>query len=210
MDTRARIRDLAANRGGNAPQNRILDMNRGGHTAAPSFSGADAASRCIVGYHLHPNLEKEGPLKALEKAFNFYKTNGIDISKLIHHSDRGSQYASSGYVARLQAEGCQISMTQTGDPLHNALAERMNGIIKNSWMLSDEKRSFARAEALVEQAVCMYDEARPHQSLGYKTPMQAVKSDSPNPLVQQAPKLPLPALSLLKKLRLSRRRTFAH
>jgi len=49
----------------------------------------------LVDYHLYPTLEKEDPLKALEKAFNFYKTNEIDISKLIHHSDRGSQYASS-------------------------------------------------------------------------------------------------------------------
>ena len=62
--------------------------------------------------------------------------------------------------------GCRISMTQTGDPLHNALAERMNNTLKNSWHISSSKQSFDQALLSVEQAVRMYNEARPHQALG--------------------------------------------
>lgn len=168
----------------------------------------DAATRCIVGYHLHPTLETDGPLIALDKAINFYKSNGIDTSQLIHHSDRGSQYASHGYVARLREAGFQISMTQTGDPLHNALAERMNGLLKNSWSLSNAQQSFAEAEERVARAVQMYNEARPHQAIGGKTPLQAFGFNAPNPLVRPLLELPLPAPELTKKSHSSRRRIF--
>ena len=73
-------------------------------------------------------LKKKAHSKRWRKRLT--STNEIDVSKLIRQSDPDSQYATSGYLARLQAEGCQINMTQTGDPLHNALAERMNEIIK--------------------------------------------------------------------------------
>ncbi|GAA5576456.1 IS3 family transposase ISPg5 [Porphyromonas gingivalis] len=104
----------------------------------------DAYSRCIVGHCLHPTLEVEGCLSALHQAFDFYRQHRIDTTDMIHHSDRGIQYASTRYTALLRDRSCRISMTQTGDPLHNALAERMNNTIKNSWYISSEEQSFQR------------------------------------------------------------------
>lgn len=88
----------------------------------------DAYSRKIVGWAVGPTLETVYPLQALKMALN-----GIDehtASKLIHHSDRGSQYCSTAYVHELKKRGISISMTQSGNPLENAIAERANGIIK--------------------------------------------------------------------------------
>lgn len=154
----------------------------------------DAYSRCIVGHCLHPTLEVEGCLRALHQAFDFYQRHRIDTTDMIHHSDRGIQYASTGYTALLRDRGCRISMTQTGDPLHNALAERMNNTLKNSWYISSERQSFQEAKQCVERAVLMYNEARPHQALESKTPMQIILSEAINPLLI-LPKDDLPAIS---------------
>lgn len=143
----------------------------------------DAYSRCIVGYCVHPTLEVEGPLKALQQAFRFYKEHGIDTHNMIHHSDRGVQYASGVYTDLLKARGCRISMTQTGDPLHNALAERMNNTLKNSWYISSDTQSLEQANKAVAQAVLMYNQARPHQAIGGATPMQMLQPEAKNPLV---------------------------
>ena len=83
-------------------------------------------------------------MKALESAFLFYRENGIDISGLIHHSDRGVQYCSNQYVDTLKAQHISISMTQCGDPLHNALAERMNNTTKNGWLFDCGKEILIR------------------------------------------------------------------
>ncbi|WP_220444678.1 DDE-type integrase/transposase/recombinase, partial [Phocaeicola plebeius] len=86
----------------------------------------DAYSRYIVGYCLSRSLDAEGPLKAMYMALETYRAYGISTEGMIHHSDRGVQYASKQYTNLLLSQGIRISMTQTGDPLHNALAERMN------------------------------------------------------------------------------------
>jgi putative transposase len=86
----------------------------------------DAYSRKIVGYYLSKDLSAEGCIKALRKAL----AQLPEGSKLIHHSDRGCQYCSFDYVALLQDNNIRISMTQSGDPLENAIAERVNGILK--------------------------------------------------------------------------------
>lgn len=135
----------------------------------------DAATRMIVGYKLFPTLETAGPMAALEMALEFYKKYGVDLSRLIHHSDRGIQYCSNLYVNRLKEFSIQISMTQTGDPLHNALAERMNNTIKNGWLLECEEKPFGEVERLVAKAVDVYNNIRPHQALGMKTPASALK-----------------------------------
>ena len=109
----------------------------------------DAASRLIVGWCLHPTLERQGPMKALSMAIDFYRKYNVELSQLIHHSDRGVQYCCNEYVDKLKSLGIQISMTQTGDPLHNALAERMNNTLKNGWLFSTEdKKSAAGSGAL--------------------------------------------------------------
>lgn len=92
----------------------------------------DAYSRYIVGYCLSRTLETEGPLNAINQAIDTYHRYGINISNMIHHSDRGIQYASKEYTKTLLSNNIRISMTQTGDPLHNAIAERMNNTLKTA------------------------------------------------------------------------------
>jgi putative transposase len=133
----------------------------------------DAATRMIIGYALHPSLDREGPLIALEMALDFYRGHSINISNLIHHSDRGSQYCSNEYVAVLKENGIRISMTQTGDPLHNALAERMNNTLKNGWLFDCEGDTFEMVKGKIDKAVYVYNNIRPHQALAMKTPMEA-------------------------------------
>lgn len=135
----------------------------------------DAYSRAVVGYALHPTLDTQGPLKAMVMALNFFKTYKIDTSSLIHHSDRGSQYCSNAYVNLLKENNIRISMTQCGDPLHNALAERMNNTIKNGWLFDCEGESFQKVKEKIDNAVIMYNTVRPHQSLGMRTPMSVVE-----------------------------------
>lgn len=138
----------------------------------------DMATRFIVGYALHPTLDKQGTIKALEQAIDCYKQYGKDLSQLTHHSDRGSQYCSNEYVEILKHNNIAISMTQTGDPLHNALAERMNWTIKGGWLFDCENLSFEEVEKKVEHAIYVYNFLRPHSALGMLTPAQAAKDSN--------------------------------
>lgn len=138
----------------------------------------DASSRAIVGFSLHPTLETQGPMKALQSAFLFYKEAGIEIKSLIHHSDRGVQYCSNQYVDALKAHNISISMTQCGDPLHNALAERMNNTIKNGWLFDCGQETFEQVEERIRQAIYVYNNIRPHQALGMRTPMEVIREEA--------------------------------
>ena len=133
----------------------------------------DAATRMIIGYSLRRTLETEGPLTALRMGLDFYAEHGVDLSRLIHHSDRGSQYCSKEYVDTLRGVKASISMTQTGDPLHNALAERMNNTVKNGWLFDCDDKDFGQVENMVRKAVTVYNNIRPHQALGMDTPARA-------------------------------------
>lgn len=135
----------------------------------------DAATRMIVGHKLYPTLETAGPLAALHQALAFYKGKEVDLQHLIHHSDRGIQYCSNTYVKNLKTNNISISMTQTGDPLHNAMAERLNNTIKNGWLFDCEGKSFSEVESLINKAVDVYNNDRPHQALGMRTPRQAME-----------------------------------
>lgn len=129
----------------------------------------DAYSRRIVGYCLWPTLKKEGPLNAIEMAISGWnKTAG-----LIHHSDRGLQYCCSDYINRLNKEHVTISMTEKGDPYENALAERVNGILKTEFNVGGKFDSFQQASAAVTYAINIYNNLRPHASINYLTPQQA-------------------------------------
>lgn len=132
----------------------------------------DAASRLIIGWALHPTLGREGPLRAMKMGLECYREYGIDPGGLIHHSDRGVQYCCSEYTALLKGLGIRISMTQTGDPLHNALAERMNNTVKNGWLFDTEDKSFGEVHRLIAKAVMLYNTVRPHQSLDMRTPQE--------------------------------------
>lgn len=129
----------------------------------------DAYSRKIVGYCLYPSLKAEGPLLALDMALQQYSNTG----RLIHHSDRGSQYCCHQYTGLLQENGISISMTEKGDPYENAIAERINGILKSEFRLDDEFTNFEEAKEAVDRAIDIYNNLRPHASCDYMTPDQA-------------------------------------
>jgi transposase InsO family protein len=128
----------------------------------------DAYSRKIIGYCLHPTLHSDGPITALLMASRSRRGR-----TLIHHSDRGTQYCCNEYVQLLEHFGIQISMTEKGDPYENAIAERVNGILKEEFMLNRTFTTFDEADQAVHTAVDKYNHIRPHASCDYMTPVEA-------------------------------------
>ena len=125
----------------------------------------DAYSRKIVGYHVHESLHAESVSRALKMALKTRQTK----QQLVHHSDRGIQYCSSEYQRIHKRHGLTCSMTDGYDCYQNALAERVNGILKGQSLLS-RPADLQQAERLVAQSVHIYNHERPHQALKYKTP----------------------------------------
>jgi len=130
----------------------------------------DAYSRKIVGYHLAENLHAEQTIQALKMALSGLKKHSDVQQHLIHHSDRGSQYCSFSYVNLLKKRYIAISMTQSGDPLENAMAERVNGIIKDEYLLNYQCNNIDDARKQLAIAVSLYNKERPHSSIGNLTP----------------------------------------
>jgi transposase InsO family protein len=125
----------------------------------------DAFSRRIMGYHLSSDLAAENTLKALKMAVKGRSTN----NQLIHHSDRGLQYASSVYQNELRRNAIVPSMTDGYDCYQNALAERVNGILKQEF-LTEKCQTGKELEILIRQSIEIYNNERPHLSLQMKTP----------------------------------------
>lgn len=125
----------------------------------------DAYSRKIVGYHVHDNLRADSVAKALRNALRCRHTKG----ELIHHSDRGIQYCSALYQKIHERHGIKCSMTDGYDCYQNALAERVNGILKTEY-LPRKAQNIAELEVIVAESVEMYNRERPHLALKYKTP----------------------------------------
>ena len=125
----------------------------------------DAYSRKIVGHHVHEGMHAKSVAKAFTLALRQRCTN----HSLVHHSDRGVQYCSGFYQAVHERHGIQCSMTDGYDCYQNALAERMNGILKNELLLH-EPEDLAQAKRMVQEAVQIYNTERPHLALQYKTP----------------------------------------
>lgn len=130
----------------------------------------DAFSHKIVGYHVAQTLEAIESIKALKMALSTLNPNLK--YQLIHHSDRGIQYCSKDYVKLLQDYQLQISMTENGDPLENAIAERINGIIKDEYLYDYQVNSVKEARDLLKEVVELYNTDRPHMSIGNLTPNQ--------------------------------------
>jgi putative transposase len=126
----------------------------------------DKYSRKIVGYHCGDTLEAAGCLQALEMALQGLSAG----ARPTHHSDRGSQYCCHEYVNRLKARGLGISMSEQDHCAENALAERMNGILKSEYGLGRGLKTKAQARQAVDQAVNLYNTRRPHTALGYRFP----------------------------------------
>lgn len=133
----------------------------------------DAYSREIVGWSVGSTLDSVYPVMALKMAMG--RLDGTSAEGLIHHSDRGVQYACREYTGLLKDKGIRISMTENGDPKENAQAERINATIKNEQLKDVRLYSLAQAEEAVEAAVDFYNNQRPHMSLDMMTPAQAAK-----------------------------------
>lgn len=125
----------------------------------------DAYSRKIVGHHVHETLHAAQVAQALQQAL---KTR-TRTSPLIHHSDRGVQYCADSYQQLHAENGIRCSMTDGYDCYQNALAERINGILKTEFLLH-RPRDLAQARRMVREAIAIYNEERPHLALKYKTP----------------------------------------
>lgn len=128
----------------------------------------DAYSRKIIGFSMSHDLSTDSCLKALRMALATRLTD----APLIHHSDRGTQYCSKAYTKLLKRKGIGISMTQSGNPRDNAIAERVNGILKME-LLKESYEHINVANQSVKQAICIYNTLRPHSSLDMTTPEKA-------------------------------------
>ena len=126
----------------------------------------DMYSRKIVGYDISDSLELAGCLRALKTA----RRQVRPAAGLVHHSDRGFQYCSNQYVDELKKHGFQISMTEENHCYENAIAERVNGILKDEFFLDQIFYSPFHAKYAAENAIKIYNSKRLHLSLGYKTP----------------------------------------
>lgn len=146
---------------------------KGGHYYISFIT--DAYSRKIVGYHVADTMEAIESATALKMAI---KTLKINAKGLIHHSDRGSQYCSSMYVNILKKEGIKISMTENGDPLENAIAERINGIIKGEYLFDYLIKTLLNAKEVLKSVVKLYNEDRPHSSIGNAVPSKVHNNDT--------------------------------
>lgn len=141
-------------------------------TYVPTHSGfvylslvTDAYSRKIVGHHVHDSLRTQQVSQALKRALKQRQSR----QRLIHHSDRGIQYCSDDYQAIHRKHGPTCSMTDGYDCYQNALAERINGILKGEFLLQ-RPADLAQATRMVDESVVIYNQQRPHCSLQLKTP----------------------------------------
>jgi len=130
----------------------------------------DACSRKIMGFHLSQELKAKGCIIALKKAL---KERIYPDRNLIHHSDRGIQYCCDQYVSLLLEHKIQISMTQSGSPYDNAIAERINGILKTELGLDKTFKSYSDVLEPLANAVFTYNNLRPHMSCNWLTPEEA-------------------------------------
>jgi len=132
----------------------------------------DMYSRRIVGYDISDSLELAGCLRALKLALRTARP----AANLVHHSDRGIQYCSNQYVKALKKRGIQISMTEENHCYENAIAERVNGILKDEFYLDQCFFNTRHAVMATKNAIEIYNAKRLHLSLGYKTPNMVFKN----------------------------------
>lgn len=128
----------------------------------------DAYSHKIVGYQVAETMEAVESIQALQMALS--ALGAESHLNLVHHSDRGIQYCSHAYVKLLQDYNIQISMTENGDPLENAVAERVNGIMKEEYLETYTIDNLKDAKSLLKTVVELYNSERPHMSIGNFTP----------------------------------------
>jgi len=149
----------------------VADITYIGNRQNPIYLSliTDAYSKKIVGYHVCSSLDASGSIRALRMAIN----NRVYHNKLIHHSDRGFQYCSNLYQHILQKNNITPSMTESYDPYANAVAERVNGILKAEFLNQYEYNlSVDLMKIVVKETIGIYNSERPHYSCYMKTPCQ--------------------------------------
>lgn len=134
------------------------------------FLITDAYSRKIIGWCISQTLEAKNAIMALNMALSQLP---IGIKNITHHSDRGVQYCSEKYVKILKKNDFKISMTENGDPLENAIAERVNGILKDEWINELKLKNIKEAMTQIRNIIRIYNNERPHGSIEMLTPQQA-------------------------------------
>ena len=134
----------------------------------------DAYSKKIVGFNVADNMNTESTLKALKNAIKNKKYENLS---LIHHSDRGLQYCANDYQKTLNKSNIKCSMTQNSDPYENAVAERINGILKQEFDIDKFNKTLPIMKIIVKNAIDIYNEKRPHYSNYMLTPNQMHQQD---------------------------------
>ena len=135
----------------------------------------NAYSKQIMGYQLTDNLRIESAINTLRMAIK----NRQYSHHLIHHSDRGLQYCHQDYINLLQQQNIAISMTTKYDPYENAVAERVNGILKDEFDIGEGFINRSQATKWIKESIQLYNQHRPHLSCGFLTPNQAHKTNKP-------------------------------
>ena len=155
----------------------VADITYIGNRQHPIYLAliTDAYSKKIMGYNVSNTLEAQGAIKALEMAL---KHRRYPSEELIHHSDRGLQYCSDEYQKTLSKNGVTCSMTEKYDPYENAVAERVNGILKQEFINGIDIQDCKLMTLLIKQSILIYNENRPHSSCHMKTPKQMHKQRS--------------------------------
>ena len=149
----------------------VSDITYVGTRINPSYLAliTDAYSKKIVGYNVSNSLSVEGSLSALKMALNnrSYKSH-----PLIHHSDRGLQYCSNEYQKIIAQNNIKPSMTEKYDPYENAIAERVNGVLKQEFDIAKNIQNLSLKKKLIKNAIEIYNNQRPHLSNQMLTPIQ--------------------------------------
>lgn len=149
----------------------VSDITYIGKRAKPCYLSiiTDAYSKRIMGYYIAANLNTESSVKALKMAIKQRRNKQLP---LIHHSDRGLQYCADDYQEVLNKNDIQCSMTQNSDPYENAVAERINGILKQEFMIDKYHQDLNIMKLVVKESITIYNNQRPHYSNHMLTPVQ--------------------------------------
>ena len=147
----------------------VSDITYIGTRANPMYLSlvTDAYSKKIMGSNVSKSLDASGVVSAMEQAL---KKRRYPKQRLIHHSDRGLQYCCDAYQELLNKHKVVCSMTETYDPYQNAVAERINGILKHEFILGIATSDLKLMQKLIDQSIYIYNEERPHLSCSMKTP----------------------------------------
>lgn len=135
----------------------------------------DSYTKILLGYSIGPTLETTYPLEALCMAIDVLAAHDVDLSSVIHHSDRGTQYTSADYIETLHQYKMRVSMTESGNPKDNPEAERINNTLKNELFKDMVFHSVEDVREAMKTAVSFYNHERPHRSIEMLTPMQAAR-----------------------------------